>query len=807
VTGSRGPRLLRLGRRLGRLALRALLALAALSLVLLILVHVIPLPRLDAGSSVAVEFRDGQVAHVFLSPDDKWRLPVTLEQVDPRFIAALVALEDKRFWRHPGVDLLAVGRALGQNLVHRRRVSGGSTLSMQLARLLEPRRRSVPSKLVEMFRAVQLDTRLSKRQILAAYLTRAPYGGNVEGVEAASLAYFGHGAAHLTPIEIATLLAVPQGPARFAPGPGNVARLRARRDAILTRLIAEGVFAPADAGDALAQLGRTPAPDRLLAVPRHAPHAAAWLAARAPGQTRIRSTLDAGAQLVAESTLRLATPGLIRRGIHAGAVVVVDHRSREVVALVGNLDFDDAAHGGQIAMFDRPRSPGSALKPFLYALAIDRGLALPEHLVVDVPAQYGSYRPRNFDNRWNGLVTLREALSRSLNLPFVALLERLGVESFLGELARMGVGKARAVPGQYGLSLIVGGMEVTPLELAGLYATLAEDGRYLPLRVRADADARAGAGAGVAAPEFGPGAAWLTRQALSLRDRPDFPTRAQVSGVPAEIHWKTGTSFGFRDAWAVGSDAAHTAVVWLGNVDNQPSTELVGSEAAGPILFDTLEALADRAARAARTPSGPPDELAPVAVCAYSGHLATDACPRRVQVLAPVHAVPATPCPYHVNHDVDADTGEAVTPACRLPDHRYQTRSFLVLPSAVTRWLLDQHREVPEAPRFAEGCQPPVPAAAPAIVTPADGQVVMLIPGMPAARQQIPLQADTRSAHVSWFVDGELVATVPSSERVYLPPAIGRHEIVVVDDAGRKGRRALEVRSGQTLLSASRARP
>jgi penicillin-binding protein 1C len=764
---------LRLGKILLRLVRVAALATLGLAVLLVILIYAVPLPaRLDPGRSVVVEYRDGEIAYVFLSPDEKWRLPVELDRIDPAFIAALVELEDRRFFQHPGVDPFALVRALASNLRHGRRVSGGSTLTMQLARLLEPRPRTLPSKAIEMFRALQLETRRSKREILAAYLQLAPYGENIEGVESAALAYFGHRAAHLTPAEIATLLAVPQGPVRFAPSPENAERLRGRRDQILAKLARAGVVA-AD----LPAPG--PVPERLRPFPRGAAHAANWLRARAPDRNPIRSTLDAGAQALTERTLRLAAPDLERRRIHNGAVVVVDHRTREVVALV--------AYGGDIAMFDRPRSPGSTLKPFLYALAIDRGLALPGFLVADVPIAYGSYRPRNFDGNWNGLVTLQESLSRSLNLPFIGLLGQLGVDDFLGVLADLGVASPRRLPGAYGLSLIVGGIEVTPLELAGLYATLAEDGRYRPLRTLAGPD-----GPEVAA--FGPGAAYLTKQALSLRDRPDFPARLGLRGVPAQIHWKTGTSFGFRDAWAVGSGPSHTAVVWVGNVDNHPSTELVGSEAAGPILFDTLEGLADRA----HVPdvAAPPDDLGWVEVCAYSGHVATDACPRRTAVLAPLHAVPTAPCPYHVAYDVDVATGRAVLPMCRPRDAVVERKSFVVLPSGVARWLEDQHREVPEGPVFADGCAPAAPARAPAIVTPADGQIIVLIPGVPATRQELPLQVETRSPIVSWFVDGELLGTIASSQRLYWSPALGRHELVVADEAGQKSRRVVEVRRG-----------
>lgn len=776
--------------RLARASLWALTAVNALLLALIVLALAAPLPDRASAPSTVVEYRDGRPAFVFLSPDDKWRLPVELDRLEPKLVEALVALEDQRFWRHDGVDGIAIARAAVTNATSGRRVSGGSTLTMQLARLLEPRPRTVRSKLIDMFRAVQLDLRLSKREILEAYLARTPYGSNVEGVESAAWSYFGHGARHLTPLEISTLLAVPQGPSRFAPRPANAARLRARRDAILRKLVRAGVFSGPDAAVALEEAAAAPPPERLRRMPREAPHAAFLLRARHRGAIRIRSTLDSGAQALAERTVALRAPELQSKGIHGGAVVVADHRTREVVALVGSLDFADTAHGGQIAMFARPRSPGSTLKPFLYALAIERGLALPGYLVPDVPTQYGTYRPRNFDGDYAGLATLRDSLVRSLNLPFVELLHQFGVERFLGDLGRMGVSLERIGPGEYGLSLIAGGIELTPLELAGLYATLAGDGVHRPLRLAATDPAGPPAGE----PVFGPGAAWLTRDALSKKDRPDFPRRRALAGIPAEIHWKTGTSFGLRDAWAIGSGARYTAVVWTGNADNSSSAELVGSEASGPLLFDVLEGLADRTR--APAPPPPPAELVAVEVCAFSGYIASDACPERATALAPVHAVPTAPDPYLQVYDVELATGRAVLPACRSPGRAYDRRAFVVLPSAVTAWLTERHRAVPDPPVFADGCAPETNTGAPSMLMPAEGQVVTLIPGMPPEQQRVPLAASSRTARVSWFIDGAHIGTASSSERLHWTPTPGRHEIVVTDEAGRKARRTLHVKLG-----------
>jgi len=352
----------------------------------------------------------------------------------------------------------------------------------------------------------------------------------------------------------------------------------------------------------------------------------------------------------------------------------------------------------------------------------------------------------------------------------------------------MGISLGRLGPGEYGLSLIAGSIEATPLELAGLYATLAGDGVYRPLRLEA-ADAEA---AGVSI--FGPGAAWLTRDALAKKDRPDFPRRRALAGVPAEIHWKTGTSFGLRDAWAIGSGPRYTAVVWAGNPDNTSSAELVGSEAAGPLLFDVLEGLADRSRPPA--PQPPPAELVSVDVCAFSGYVASAACPERAKALAPIHAVPTAPDPYYQVYDVDRLTGRAVLPACRVAGRAYDRRPFVVLPSSVSAWLAERNRAIPDPPVFADGCAPDTNTTAPSMLTPAEGQVVTLIPGLPAEQQRVPLSVSSRTARVSWFVDGLHVGTASSSERLHWTPSPGRHEIVVTDDAGRKARRTLDVHLG-----------
>jgi penicillin-binding protein 1C len=611
-------------------------------------------------------------------------------------------------------------------------------------------------------------------------------------VEAASLAYFGHRANHLSPAEIATLLAVPQDPNDRFPDLAHVRALTRARDDIAVRLAREDALprgpkgAQVSSSQLLAELRSTPVATSLRSLPKEAPHAASWLHGLYPKRERLRTTLDAGAQRLSERLLLQEKAGLGLLGVHHGALVIVDHVTGRVVALAGSLDFwDGSSGGGQIVGFDQPRSPGSTLKPFLYALALDQGLVNPDMRVTDIPMTFGTYAPRNYDGEYAGLVTMEDALSRSLNLPFISLLQKVGVEHFLSTLGQMGATSLSAEPGHYGLSAIVGGVELKPLEIAALYATLAESGEYRPLRWLADEPTPSPTRV------FSPGASYLTMRALSLKDRPDFPSRRQFSQLPSGIHWKTGTSFGHRDAWAAGSDATHTAVVWLGNFDNSPSAALVGAEAAGPILFDVLDALRDRS----RVLGGaaPPEDLVPVEVCAFSGHRATAACPLRRKVLAVKSAVPTAPCPFHVALDVDVHTHLALSPLCR-SGHDYERRVFTLMPAGVRRWMGDQLGSATEPPPFAPGCVES--SGTPRIVSPSPGQVALLMEAVPLEHQEVPLEAELDGANsaLSWFVDGRLVGTARPEERLWWTPRVGRHEVVVTTESGAVARRAFEVR-------------
>jgi penicillin-binding protein 1C len=525
------------------------------------------------GSTIVVD-RDGRLLRPFTLPDGRWRLPVTTHDVDPRYLAMLIAYEDKRFATHHGVDAHALLRAAGQWLTRGRVVSGGSTLTMQVARLIEPRpERTLAAKLRQIARAFEIEREVGKQGALDRYLTLAPFGGNLEGVRAAALAYLGKEPKKLTIAEAALLVALPQSPEARRPD-RSPAAARAARDRVLGRVATRGIIS----ADEAAAAKREPVPQTRRSFPQLAAHAAEEAVAAGRQDKIIRLSIDARLQgrleaLAKESVARLG-PKL------SAAIVVIDNASGEVRARVGAADVDDAARDGAIDMSRSPRSPGSALKPFIYALAFEEGLAHPETVLFDRPMRYGAYAPENFDLGYQGTVTARKALQQSLNLPAIELLADVGPSTFLARLHGAGAEIALPRDTPIGLAIGLGGLGVSLIDIARLYAGFARGGEAPPLVERLDG----------AAPVIGPRRVTDPVAAYYVADilRGAAPPANALSG---RIAFKTGTSYGFRDALAVGFDRGATIAVWVGRPDNGPTAGLIGRQAAAPILFHAFERL------------------------------------------------------------------------------------------------------------------------------------------------------------------------------------------------------------------------
>lgn len=531
------------------------------------------LPPLDmarvAERSTVVLDREGRLLRPFVMADGRWRMPVSLDDVDPRYIDMLVAYEDRRFWSHPGVDPLALLRAGGQMLQTGRIVSGGSTLTMQVARLVEPREmRSFRAKARQALRAIDLERRFTKREILELYLSLAPFGGNIEGVRAASLAWFGREPKRLSLAESALLVALPQAPETRRPDrfPESAERARAR---VLERIAEARILPETD----LARGAEEPVPLQRRPFPRHAAHRAEALVASLPNERRIVTTFD---RFVQANLEQLARERAETFGPEVSvAIQVIDLTTGEIRASVGGADYFDATRAGGMDLTRAIRSPGSALKPFIYGFAFDEGIAHPETLLEDRALRFGLYAPENFEPGFQGIVTARQALQQSLNLPAVDVLNALGAQRFLTRLRQSGAIMRLPQESTPGLAVALGGLGTSLQDLTTLFAAIGRGGEAVTARERPGETA-------ASTILMSRAAAWQLADVLIGAPPPD-------NGPLGRISFKTGTSFGYRDAFAIGFDRRHAVGVWVGRADNVPVPGLVGRRSAAPILFEAFQ--------------------------------------------------------------------------------------------------------------------------------------------------------------------------------------------------------------------------
>lgn len=643
---------------------------------------------------------------------------------------AVVAAEDRRFWSHPGVDVLALARAVGQNLACGRRVSGASTISTQVIRMLEPRRRTLAAKAIEAFLALQLERRHRKDEILAQYLDRAPFGGNLVGIEAAARRYFGKGAAQLSLAEAALLAGVPQSPARLRPD-RHFERAKRRQAYVLERMEACGFISARERAAGLAQ----PLAIRPGRYPFRAPHFCDWagVPARVGADATVRTTLDADLQRTAEAVLRRRLQAGAAQG---GAVVVLDVKTGAVRAMVGAPDYRAAGRAGQVNGALAPRAAGSTLKPFAYALALDRGLVTPATMIADVPTRFRDLDPRNFSLDYRGLVGVRDALVQSLNLPAIEIERRVGQERLYAALRELGLATIAQPPDHYGLGLVLGNAEVRLLDLANAYACLARGGEWAPVRCLESAAPPA------TRPVFSPEACWLVGDMLGGEERARDATGHAAAVRLPPLAWKTGTSAGLRDAWTVAWNPEYVVGAWVGNPDGSSSDDLVGRKIATPIAWDLFRRLyPDNQGPWFARPAGIEKRV----VCADSGCAPGRHCPHRVETWAIARVSRRELCPVH------------------------RTGSAAIWPAEVASFLA--RRAVPA---------PAEPAEAVRILSPARGSVYRQMPAGETAAQRLALEAasDRPGETFHWFVDDRAVGQSRPGEKLFWPLARGRHEIV-----------------------------
>lgn len=759
----------------GRLRLLAvaacLLALPALAFFALDALFPFPVKRLAPAPSTMVLDNRGAPMRFFLAPDQAWRFPVALDEVAPVFLDAVLASEDRHFFHHPGINPISLLQAAVADLRAGAVVRGGSTITMQVARLAEPKPRTLVSKVVECFRALQLESRFTKREILGFYVNMAPYGGNLVGVGAASWFYFGKAPSQLALAEAALLTAIPRSPGRFHPVRHPQAALKARAS-VLAAMAEARAASPAQAEEARTH----ELPGRLKPPPLVGPHFAQMVLAREGRVPRIRTTLDSRVQEFCRQAMRSRLVELRSQGVENAAVVVLDVKTREVLALAGSADFLDEARHGRVNAALANRSPGSALKPFLYAAAFQDGLLAPESLLLDIPLAQGGYDPHNYDGTYRGRVEAREALIHSLNTPAVRLLAEEGPERFLALLRQGGLRGLDRPASHYGLSLVLGGGEVNLLDLTNLYATLAQGGLHGPPVFTP------GAG-GERTRLFSPEASALVTDILSRLERPDLPGGVErARGVPA-VAWKTGTSFGHRDAWAVGFSSRFAIGVWTGNVQGQAVKGISGARQAAPLLFDLFRALEPDGAGLPKTAGL---NLAEVEVCALSRQLPGPDCAQRVRMTVIPGVTALGPCPVHRRVLVDAATGLRVAGAC-LDGREVRQEVVTLYPAELTAWWRSSGVPVPEVPASSPGCPVALDGQGPRITSPGPAAAYHMRPDAPEVFQRVGLsaQAGPDSGELHWFQDGVLVASRDPGETFFLRLAPGRHRLTVVDGQGR----------------------
>ncbi len=767
---------------------------------ILFMVYLFSLPRqlFDNPTCMVLEDKDGNLLGARIASDGQYRFPPG-DSIPLKFEQSLIEFEDRRFYRHPGVDPRGLARAFVQNIRNRRIVSGGSTLSMQVIRMSRgKKRRSIVQKLIEIILATRLELRYSKKEILGLYSANAPFGGNVVGLEAASWRYFGKRPDLLSWGEAAMLAVLPNSPGLIHPGRQRQA-LFEKRNRLLTRLKEKGIIDEVTWELACSE----PLPEKPLRLPQLAPHLldksfASFDQNNSREKSRIRTTIDASLQSRVTSIIEHHHKSLSANQIHNLAAVVLDIESGNILAYVGNAPDAGEDHGEAVDIISARRSTGSILKPFLYTMMIQEGQIIPQSLIPDVPTLLSGYRPENFHEKYDGAITAKKAISRSLNVPLVHMLHDYGLEKFHHGLKEMGLSTIDKHPGHYGLTLILGGAEVNLLEVTNAYAGMARtlnhfydySGEYNPLDFRPanymlkdDSSPPKDPILQREAPVVSAAAAWLAFDAMQEVERPDSEGGWENFRSRRRIAWKTGTSFGFRDAWAIGVTPKYAVGVWTGNADGEGRPGLIGVLTSGPVLFDIFNALPN----STEWFEQPYDEMREMAVCRESGYLPLPICPTDT-VWTPVSFINADPCPYHKTVHLDKAEKWQVNSSCEAPDQMVH-KSWFVLPPLSEYYFKSKNPSYAPLPPFREDCRANI----------ADAKTMQLIYPKRPTRIFVPTNLDGQLsrtvfsvAHrdpgvtIHWHIDDEYIGWTKDFHSKELNPPEGDHLLTLVDESGNR---------------------
>lgn len=744
----------------------------------------------------------GRLLQARIAEDGQWRFPPQTE-IPQKFERCLIAYEDKRFFYHPGIDVLSLARAMKQNLRAGKVVSGGSTLTMQVARLARNKSRSIWNKLYEMLYALRLECRFSKNELLALYAAHAPFGGNVIGLEAASWRYYGRSAAQLSWGEAAALAVLPNSPGMVHPARNREWLLR-KRNALLDKLLHEKIID--ESTERLARL--EPLPDKPVALPQYAPHLIDFvhqqLKQKKKANEVVQTTINLELQEKVSRVLNLHQRILGANEIHNGAILVLDVETGGTLAYVGNTRPSKVMHQNHVDVIQAARSPGSTLKPILYEAMLHEGFLLPGTLVADIPTQIAGYSPRNFDLEYDGAIPANKALARSLNVPAIRMLNLYKYERFYHYLKKLGITTLNQPAEHYGLSLILGGGENTLWELAGVYASFARvlnhysgyNGHYNPDDIHAPSYTKAEKGNRKSdnwmnwptETFYSAAAIFHTFEAMNELMRPGEELLWQQFAFSQRIAWKTGTSFGFRDGWAIGVTPKYVVAVWIGNADGEGRPGLIGVETAAPVLFDVFKLLPSSAWF-----EKPYDELRPVMICLKSGYKASEFCSPIDTQYIQQSGLRTQQCPYHQLVHLDPGGRYRVNSDCESPSNM-KHESWFVLPPAMEYYYRSSNSSYKPLPPFRADCMIELHLAMEMIYPKRSNKIFVPIEldgnTGKAVFEVAHREPDTR---IFWTLDDEFIGSTTRFHQMALSPKPGRHFLVLTDETGNRIEQRFEI--------------
>ncbi|MEO9966241.1 MAG: penicillin-binding protein 1C [Reichenbachiella sp.] len=722
--------------------------------------------------------KDGEFMHSYLTSDDKWRMYTSLEEITPTLKEAILFKEDRFFYYHPGINPISITRALFNNLFSGRRTSGASTITMQVARMLAPKERTYGNKVVEMFRALQLEWMYSKDEVFQLYLNMVPYGGNIEGVKSAAVMYFNKMPDHLSLAETTALAIIPNRPNSLRLGRHNL-YIEQERNIWLKRFNEAALFEKSAIEDALSE----PILASRTSPPKHTPHLALRLKKQFAGELLIHSTIDMNLQSKTEKVLQEYIMQIYHRQIKNAVALVVDNKTLQVKAYVGSADYYNPDDAGQVDGVRAIRSPGSTLKPFLYGLAIDRGLVTPKSKIADVPVNFRGYQPQNYSEKFSGEVTIEHALSHSLNIPAVKVLDQVQPYVFIQELSKAGFAQIEKDKDHLGLSTVLGGCGVTLEELVVLYAAFANGGKKARLNYRVSDTVN------FSNQLLTKEANFMISEILTEVVRPDLPGHWQQATNLPKIAWKTGTSYGRRDAWSIGFNKKYTIGIWVGNFSGQGVQELAGADVAAPLLFKIFNAV-DK--ESAKDWFAMPRGVNFRHVCSESGKIPSDFCTDEVIDYYIPGLSEYRKCQHMKPIYISSDSTKSYCQTC-LPENGYLKALYPNYSAEILDYYESEKINYVKIPKHDEKCERIFADGAPNIISPVD-RLEYLVDKSDSLQIMLRCQAANNVDRVFWYINDQFYSSASANESIYFTPDEGNIKISCADDKGRNTNIKIDVK-------------